>query len=361
MNRAATFDYPIRRALVVFVALAGLAPAGRAAAADEPPAGASAPGATVSDASPPASGDASQARPAPAAKDVAAAVNGAPISRAEVEGGVTRILGGRRLDEKSQVLIQAEVLSQLIDRLLVEQFVRRSGVTITDAQVEQAEKQTRLQLEAQTVTWDTFLVEQRQTEAEFRERLAWQLLWDRYLQRALNDQAYETFFDANRQEFDGTEVRVSHVLLRPVKGGGDTAAVQRLITEAQELRERIEKGQLTFEEAAARYSGGPSREHGGDLGFIPRQGLMVEAFAQAAFHLKPGEISQPVPTPFGVHLIKVTETKPGSKQWMDVREQLKPPIAQLVFASIARQERPLAKLVFSPGTPHFKPGTRELE
>jgi parvulin-like peptidyl-prolyl isomerase len=298
--------------------------------------------------------------PAPAAKDIAATVNGEPILRAEVENGVRRVLGGRQVAENNQAPLQAEVLSQLIDRQLVSQFVSRSGIVITDVQLALAEKQMRLQLESQKVSWDTFLADQKQTEAEFRSRLAWQLLWDRYLQRALNDMAYETFFEAHRQDFDGTELRVSHVLLRPAKSN-DPEGAQKLIAEAASLRERIESGQLAFDEAARRYSAGPSREQGGDLGFIPRQGPMVEAFAQAAFRLKPGEISQPVVTPFGVHLIKVTEVKPGTKKWSDVREQLKGPISQVIFATVAQQARAKAEIDYSPGVPHFKPGTRDLE
>jgi parvulin-like peptidyl-prolyl isomerase len=74
---------------------------------------------------------------------------------------------------------------------------------------------------------------------------------------------------------------------------------------------------------------------------------MVEAFTQAAFQLKPGEISPPVATPFGVHLIKLVEVKPGGKKWTDARDQLKPAAAQALFQEVARQERKKAKIAFS--------------
>ena len=52
-------------------------------------------------------------------------------------------------------------------------------------------------------------------------------------------------------------------------------------------------------------------------------------------------------TPFGVHLIKVVEVKPGVKKWSDVRDQLKPVAAQSLFQEVAKEERKKAKIAFS--------------
>src|SRR6185369_7169761 len=106
------------------------------------------------------------------------------------------------------------------------------------------------------------------------------------------------------ERYDGTERRVSHILLRPA-GPRDAASMREVLKQAQDLREKITSGGITFESAAEKYSAGPSRLHGGDLGFIPPQGVMTEQFSEAAFLLPPGEISPPVTTNFGVHLIKV--------------------------------------------------------
>jgi Parvulin-like peptidyl-prolyl isomerase len=66
------------------------------------------------------------------------------------------------------------------------------------------------------------------------------------------------------------------------------------------------KSGLSFEEAAAKYSSCPSKEQGGNLGQFTR-GRMVPEFEEAAFNLNIGEISEPVKTQFGYHLIKVEE------------------------------------------------------
>lgn len=77
--------------------------------------------------------------------------------------------------------------------------------------------------------------------------------------------------------------------------------------EANAIVKRLENG-ITFEYLAQKYSKCPSAANGGDLGFFKR-GQMVKEFEQAAFNMKPGEISKPIKTEFGWHLIKVVETK----------------------------------------------------
>jgi peptidyl-prolyl cis-trans isomerase C len=88
------------------------------------------------------------------------------------------------------------------------------------------------------------------------------------------------------------EVRVNHLLVKTEE-------------EAQKLREEILGGKL-FEDAAAEFSSCPSGASGGDLGFFGH-GAMVKPFEDAAFALTEiGEISQPVQTQFGWHLIQLT-------------------------------------------------------
>ncbi len=84
---------------------------------------------------------------------------------------------------------------------------------------------------------------------------------------------------------------------------GDKAEVRQL---ALDVKREIEAGESTFAEAAAIYSADPSKDRGGDLGTFDRN-QMVAPFTAAAFALAPGQISDPVETPFGYHLIEVLE------------------------------------------------------
>ncbi len=91
------------------------------------------------------------------------------------------------------------------------------------------------------------------------------------------------------------EVRASHILVKTRP-------------EAVKIKKEIEKGDITFEDAARQYSLCPSGQNGGDLGFFTRQ-QMVQQFSDVAFDLKPGQISDPVGTKFGWHLIKTVEKR----------------------------------------------------
>ena len=89
------------------------------------------------------------------------------------------------------------------------------------------------------------------------------------------------------------EVRASHVLVKTED-------------EAKKLREDINAGKISFEDAAKQISLCPSGHEGGDLGFFKR-GVMVKPFEDAAFAMKEiGEVSEPVETQFGWHLIQLT-------------------------------------------------------
>ena len=79
-----------------------------------------------------------------------------------------------------------------------------------------------------------------------------------------------------------------------------------------------------FAELAKKHSTGPSGPQGGDLGYFG-QGQMVPEFSKAAFALKVGEVSQPVKTQFGWHIIKVEDRRDSS---LPPFEQLKPRIVE---------------------------------
>jgi peptidyl-prolyl cis-trans isomerase C len=294
-----------------------------------------------------------------AKRDAAAQVNSDYVSRRDLERAVERLVAGRAISPQELNQIHAEVLAQLIDQQLVEQSIHANPNSVSNEEVNLAEKQVRLQVEQQKGTWEAFLAKRGQSEEEYRKGLAWRFVWERYCKGALTDTELESYFKDHHTEFDGTQLHVSHVLLRPV--GDDPAAKEKLVAEAAALREQIVGGQLTFADAAKQHSAGPSSARGGDLGLIGRAGPMVESFTTAAFALKVGEISPPVTTPFGVHLIQVTEIVPGAKKWTDVRDQIRAPAAARVYAKLADSARKTAKIRFAPGVPHFRPGTRELE
>ena len=90
------------------------------------------------------------------------------------------------------------------------------------------------------------------------------------------------------------KVRASHILVQTEE-------------EAKELLAKLEDG-ADFAELAKEYSMCPSKRDGGDLKFFGK-GMMVKPFEDAAFALEVGQVSEPVETQFGWHLIKLTDKK----------------------------------------------------
>ena len=101
--------------------------------------------------------------------------------------------------------------------------------------------------------------------------------------------AFANYFNPN---LDVHEVRASHILVKTRP-------------EAVKIKKEIERGQISFEDAAREYSLCPSGQNGGDLGYFNRK-QMVQQFSDTAFDLKVGQISDPVGTKFGWHIIKTT-------------------------------------------------------
>ncbi len=107
------------------------------------------------------------------------------------------------------------------------------------------------------------------------------------------------FYDKNPDEFKkGAAVRARHILV-------DTEA------EANDIVAKIKKGEDFSELAKSLSKDKDSAQKGGDLGFFS-QGRMVPEFEKAAFSLKPDEVSNPVKTQFGYHIIKVIDKKEGA-------------------------------------------------
>ena len=100
------------------------------------------------------------------------------------------------------------------------------------------------------------------------------------------------------------QTKVRHILIRPGPGIGESEIIQRL----ESIRERLLAGQVEFAAMARQYSADGSAATGGDLGWV-YAGDTVPEFERSMDALKPGEISEPVRTQFGFHLIEVLDRR----------------------------------------------------
>jgi foldase protein PrsA len=217
-----------------------------------------------------------------------AMVNGQPISRSDLD---TRI-------ENSQM--GPQVLQEMVQEKLIAQYAKSNNITVSDAQIDAKENQIKANFP--TGSWDEMLKARGLTEAEVREALREQLIIDQALANdvKVTPAQIKDYFDKNHASFDKPEeVTARHIL------------VQSPVLAAQ-IEADLKAGQ-SFTDLAKKYSTDPgTKDKGGELGPF-RQGQMVPAFDKYAFSAPIGQISPPIKSPFGYHIIQVESRTPGQK------------------------------------------------
>ena len=285
-------------------------------------------------------------KPAPLPPQMAATVDNEPIGVAEVEREIALALQGQKLAGDALARLRKHALEQVIDRHLVLRYLQANKQAASKDDVDFALARLVRQLKAKDTALSVHLKNIGMTEGELRQELLWKISWARYVEGRSTDENLKKYFEMHRPDFDGTELKVAHILLAvPAE---DDAKLPATLQRATSIREEITAGKTSFAEAAQKHSKAPTAKDGGNIGGIRRHEPMPEEFTRAAFALKKGEVSQPVVTVFGVHLIQVLEIIPGQRTWEDCREELRPAVTLYLFRWIAEKERKTAKISYSP-------------
>jgi len=265
-----------------------------------------------------APGAAAALKPVPAVlPDVVAKVNGEDIKKVELE------LAIRTLEERNRASVPPDqrdtVYRQVLDRivgfkLLVQEAKSRKTAPPpweVDGKVDElkrqfpSEEQFQAMLKARGVTFE-------QLRAETADSVAVNTMLQTELgpKVKVNEADVKKFYDENKARFRQEDsVHASHILIR-VDEKADVATKQKAKAQAEDILKQIKKG-AAFADLAKKFSQDPgSAPNGGDLGFFTK-GQMVPQFENAAFALQVGQTSAVVESPFGYHIIKVQETKPG--------------------------------------------------
>lgn len=263
-----------------------------------------------------------QAAPAAAQDPVVAKVNGAEIRLSEVRSARAQLPEQYR-DAPFELIFQP-LLDQMIDRKLAATEARRLKVQ------------------------DDPLVQRQLAAAE--DSVLQSALWNQKIGTALTDDKVRARYDSEIAGKPGQEeVHARHILVK-------TEA------EAKDVRAALQKG-ADFGKLAGEKSIDPTP--GGDLGFFPR-GVMVPEFTDVAFTLKAGEMSEPVQTKFGWHVIRVEARRDGAPpSFEDSAEELRVSMArEIVGAERKRMREAAAVETFNPDGsaapppphPHITPG-----
>lgn len=217
----------------------------------------------------------------------AARVNGEAISRAELQREIGRMMGvagagGQGMPQGEAPGLRAGMLDRLISLRLMRQQAKQEGISVSERDID--DRVTRIVADA---GGKDQLVQVLQTEG-FTGLAFRQAIQDLVLSERLSEKHVPALATIE-------ERRVRHVLVQTAD-------------QARAARQRLAGG-ATWEKVAAEMSADPgSKGRGGDLGFIQR-GQTVPAFDQAAFSLPLNQLSEPVQTDFGFHILQVTDTR----------------------------------------------------
>ena len=308
----------VRRVISIFI-IAALAACSRTAPANATPQPAPAPAASAQSA-PVAQTAASQApAPTPAAKpvppqlpEVVARVNGEAISGKDLDDAV-RAIAGRAgpipPDERDRVY--RGVLDNMIGYRLMIQEAKARKIAVSDADVDAQVAQIRSQFPSDAQFQQALTAQKTTLEAvrnDAREGMSADKLVESEIagKVTVKPESVTDFYQKNQDKFQqGPRVRASHILIG-IPQNADAATKQQAKAKADAVLNDLKAGKDFAATAKANSQDPGSAPNGGDLGYF-EQGQMVPPFEQAAFALKPGEMSDVVESQFGYHIIKVVD------------------------------------------------------
>ncbi len=301
--------------------------------------------------------------------EVIVIVNGEGIKKAEYEWQVAGIVKGLRqgegaVPEETLQAVRSQVLQKMVDQQLIYERGRRLEIEASAEEVEASMEERRGSSDE-----DTFAAELSAagiSKSSYRASVERELVVSKTISLEMEDvrvsdaeikQYYEMYKDRFAEAPE--EIKAAHVLLMVREGDDEGVVLARI----KEIREKALAGE-DFGELAARYSEEPgAAERKGSLGFFAR-GQMVKPFEERAFALKVGEVSAPVKTRFGYHLIKLLDRLPaGKRSFEQASEMLSRSILEQrrrqKFMALLTELRVPADIEYKPGFEPSVPVARQ--
>ncbi len=273
-------------------------------------------------------------------KQIAARVNGKAISLSDVnktqaiykyvlEKNYGPAVWEQKDEKGNRVFanLQDMILNELIIGEVTQQKAVNDKVTVSVGEIEQALK-AYLANAQQDPGLVAVLTKNSISDSYLRQMISRDILVNKYNVNYLNsvkisDNEIKAYFQANQSVFNEEQVKAAHILIKtldtskPENNNANQASLQK----AQDILKRAQGGE-EFAALAKEYSQDPgSAFQGGDLGYFSR-GQMVKPFEDAAFSLRPGQISGIVQSIYGYHIIKVLDHKTEIASLNDLNRQI---------------------------------------
>lgn len=253
---------------------------------------------------------------------IAAVVDDDVITWSEVNQRVENI--SQQLVQKNTPLPPRNILErQILDRLIIEQLqlkrAEQLGIQVDDESLNQVigniARENRLSLEQ----FSQALARDGISFAFFREQIRNEIIITRLRTNQIDNrvtvtpQEVETFLETQKGQLErNSEFRLFHILIA-VPGNASPEQIQTARARADEVMTKLKEG-ADFQQMAVSYSSGQQALEGGDLGWR-RAAQLPTLFAEVVLNMRPGQISDPIRSPSGFHLLKLAE-KRGQERHM---------------------------------------------
>ncbi len=280
-----------------------------------------------------------------ASNKILATVNDENITQKEVDKILNRF--ANQVPKEQIPAVKKQIIDGLVTQKLIMQFIKNNKIEVSQADIDAELNKVREDVKSnpglEGKTLEEVLESHGGSIDDLKRDIVISLSLERHLGKDLDDKKIKSYFEQNKAVYDGTEVKASHILVdtREMETEKELAQAMEKIKKA---KAEVDKGK-DFAKVAEEYSDCPSAKKGGDLGFFKRKGQMVEPFAAAAFAMKPDQVSDPIKTDFGYHIIKVTEIKKGSDvNFFDIKQNVKMDILSERLNALIPQLRENAKI-----------------
>lgn len=260
---------------------------------------------------------------------IAATVNEEPITTVELDKEVQQMRKEQdKLPASEKGALRSAALNRLVDKKLIEQKVRELDIKVSDEEVRLAIEDVKRQNNLSQEALEQALAGQGISFEQYKRQLKEQLERLRLMSQEVRskvqvgEREVREYYEANRARYGAEEeFHARHIFFKVEKKGGaeELARVEQL---AGEVLKEARSGK-DFAELARKYSTDPAAARdGGDLGTFKREDMVPE-IGNTVAALKPGEVSDLVLSPAGLHIIKLEERKPGKgKPFEEVKDEI---------------------------------------
>jgi len=276
---------------------------------------------------------------------VIATVNNEKILRKDLDKILDRFKN--HVNPAALLSMEQQITEQLVTQSVLRQFVVEQKLTtpeeVVDKEIAKMRENIKKNPTTKDKTLEQFLEFQGSNIDELKTAIRMSAAIETYVSKGVDDKKQEEYFMKNISNFNGETVTASHILV-DTKGMKAQEELDKARAKIESVKKELDEG-ADFAECAKKYSDCPTGKTGGDLGSFPRHGVMVEAFAKAAFATEVGKVSDPVKTEFGYHLIKVAASTPAKDvSFSEVKDKVREVLVAIEMNNLVKDLKEKAKI-----------------